>query len=641
MSADAARKSACATVSVAFIVIATLLGVAHAQAPSQAAATAKAERGGVVVEFQAEPAGEDVRFRFRLSDTASGAPVRGVRPAAWLDLRRTGQAPDARGCTGKAAAFVGGGLLSVPSLDLNSWFVLTMNEDASISVVDPRFGFGGTQLLAMIPLDSPAGDWVRTEKQQRLFVSMPKAQLIGVADPVTWKITAKLKVPGKPVRLGLQPDERFVWAAYGDEGDGESGVAVFDREHLTEAARIALPRGSHELAFSADSRYAFITNQSAGTVTVIDAAALRKVADIRTGSQPSSISYSELSQLAFVAHEGEGGIAAISGPRAEIVARMAAAAGVRQIRFAPGGRFAVAVNPAKDEVLIVDASSRRVVQTGVIHGGPDQVTYSGTLAYIRRRADANVLMIPLDQVGVPDAPLPLVDFPGGQIAFGKVSAPSPADSIVRVPAGNAVLVANPADKTVYYYQEGMAAPMGEFSNYGHEPRAVLIVDRGLEEGPPGVFQTTGRVPRGGVYDVVFFLDSPRVVDCFEFRADPGAGESSGPTPVMLRPVDQAGPFPAGETARIHFQAVNAKTGEPVVKVGDMTALIYLYPGVWQTRRQVTETSPGIYEFTVTPPSAGIYYAHFESQSLGLRFNSPQALMFKAIENGSGKQRSIR
>jgi hypothetical protein len=149
------------------------------------------------------------------------------------------------------------------------------------------------------------------------------------------------------------------------------------------------------------------------------------------------------------------------------------------------------------------------------------------------------------------------------------------------------------------------------------------------------------VPRGGVYDVVFFLDSPRVVDCFEFRADPGAGESSGPTPVMLRPVDQAGPFPAGETARIHFQAVNAKTGEPVVKVGDMTALIYLYPGVWQTRRQVTETSPGIYEFTVTPPSAGIYYAHFESQSLGLRFNSPQALMFKAIENGSGKQRSIR
>ena len=322
MSADAARKSACATVSVAFIVIATLLGVAHAQAPSQAAATAKAERGGVVVEFQAEPAGEDVRFRFRLSDTASGAPVRGVRPAAWLDLRRTGQAPDARGCTGKAAAFVGGGLLSVPSLDLNSWFVLTMNEDASISVVDPRFGFGGTQLLAMIPLDSPAGDWVLTEKQQRLFVSMPKAQLIGVADPVTWKITAKLKVPGKPVRLGLQPDERFVWAAYGDEGDGESGVAVFDREHLTEAARIALPRGSHELAFSADSRYAFITNQSAGTVTVIDAAALRKVADIRTGSQPSSIAYSELSQLAFVAHEGEGGIAAISGPRAEIVARM-------------------------------------------------------------------------------------------------------------------------------------------------------------------------------------------------------------------------------------------------------------------------------------------------------------------------------
>ena len=29
-----------------------------------------------------------------------------------------------------------------------------------------------------------------------------------------------------------------------------------------------------------------------------------------------------------------------------------------------------------------------------------------------------------------------------------------------------MLVANPRDKAIYYYQEGMAAPMGQFSNYG-------------------------------------------------------------------------------------------------------------------------------------------------------------------------------
>ena len=63
------------------------------------------------------------------------------------------------------------------------------------------------------------------------------------------------------------------------------------------------------------------------------------------------------------------------------------------------------------------------------------------------------------------------------------------------------------DKTVYFYKEGMAAPMGSFSNYGCQPRAVLVVDRSLRErGSPGVYETTVRLRKPGEYDVVFFLE---------------------------------------------------------------------------------------------------------------------------------------
>jgi len=579
-------------------------------------------REGIAVEFQTEAVdGGDTRFLFRISDTAAGNPLRGLRPAAWLDVRRSAQPPDVRGCTAKVAAFAGGSLFSQPALDLNSWYVLAMNEDATVSVVDPRFGFGGSQLLTQVFLDGPAEDWALTDDQQRLFVSIPEAKSVAVIDANSWKVTTRLELPGRAGRLALQPDEKYLWASY------ERGVSLFDRGNLKLVASFTTGAGPHEIAFSDDSRFAFVTNRDAGTVSVIDAVALKKTADILTGARPVSISYSELSRLAYVADET--GITAVSGRSNGVVARIALKPGLRQIRFAPGGRFAIAVNPATEELHVIDASSNRRVQTSLIHGGPDQVTFSSTLAYLRVRGNANVLMIPLDQIGVPDAPLPLVDFPGGQLAPAKGTRPSSADSIVRVAGEGAVLVANPADKAVYYYSEGMAAPMGHFSNYGHEPRAVLVVDRGLEESSVGVYQTVGRIPRAGVYDVVFYLDSPRVVECFELESSGNSSEPARLTPVVVRPVDPPSQLPAGEIAHIRFRVIDARTQKPIPGLRDLSALVFLQPGVWQTRQGAAEAEPGIYEFNFTPPSDGLYYSYFQSPSLGLQFNSQHVLTFRA------------
>jgi YVTN family beta-propeller protein len=563
--------------------------------------------------------GDDVRFRFRISDTAGGNPLQGLKPAAWLDLRRPGQPSDANTCAKKVASFLDDNLLHAPSLDLNSWYVLAMNEDSSISVVNPRFGFGGSQLLTMVFLDSPAEDWGLTDDQKTLFVSMPKSGRVAVVDATTWKIAARLDLPSRPGRLALQPDEKYLWVSHA------TGFMAFDRQTLKPAARFVTGAGPHELAFSSDGRFVFVTNRDVGTVSVVDTAEARLIANLPTGGHPASVAYSESSRTAYVANEGEGGIIAVS-PRGTIVARIAAGPGIRQLRSAPGGRFLFAVSPEKETLYIIDASSNRLVQSGVIHGGPDQVTFTSTLAYVRRRSDATVLMVPLNSIGTQDAPLPLVDFTGGTLPFSRGSLPTPADSIVPVPGANAVLVANPADRAVYYYQEGMAAPMGQFQNYSHEPRAVMVVDRGLAEGPRGVYQTIGRVPQAGVYDVVFFNDSPRVIHCFQLEAGSAAGEPARPTPVVLRSVDKQALY-AGELARLRFQVLDGRTQEPVARLHDLRALVFMQPGVWQVRPAVTEGAPGIYEVAFTPPSSGVYQAYFEAISLGLKFNSPHVLTF--------------
>jgi hypothetical protein len=236
-------------------------------------------------------------------------------------------------------------------------------------------------------------------------------------------------------------------------------------------------------------------------------------------------------------------------------------------------------------------------------------------------------MVPLAGIGTAGAAIPLVDFPGGQRPFGQGARPSPADSIVQVPGANAVLVANPADRAVYYYQEGMAAPMGLFESFGHEPRALLIVDRSLGERPGGRYETVGRLPQAGLYDVVFFLDSPRVVQCFALTVAAAPGAPAGPRPVVVRRLGPGTGLQAGESTRLRFQILDARTGEPIADLRDLSTLTFLTPGIWQQRRPAVEAAPGVYELELSPPKAGLYYVYFLCPSLGLQLNSPHSLTF--------------
>ena len=52
-----------------------------------------------------------------------------------------------------------------PMIDLNSYYVLALNRDSSISVVDPMVGMAGkTYLYAHIPLPKPGADWAKTAR---------------------------------------------------------------------------------------------------------------------------------------------------------------------------------------------------------------------------------------------------------------------------------------------------------------------------------------------------------------------------------------------------------------------------------------------------------------------------------------------
>jgi DNA-binding beta-propeller fold protein YncE len=631
------------------LVSATALNLTQARAqgmpgagvkPAAAGGPQKIIKEGVEVEFTIGPttrgagaaeltAGQSALVRFRVRDAATGAPLSGVGPSAWASLRGASTAPNAAQCREKVQSYLQGSLRARADVDFNTYHLLVLNQEPNISVIDPLLGFGGSKLVTFVILKSPGEDWALTADRSKLFVSMPLAGAVAVVDTRTWKVVGEVGAGARPTRVALQPDGKYLWVVNEGEG-GEGGVTAIDAASHQVAAVLKTGAAAHEVAFSEDNKFAYVGNRADGTLSVIDIQRLAKLKDVKTGAPVSALAYSPLSKSLYVANEADGSITVVDGRRHEVVARIAAEPGVKAVRFAPGGRWGFAPNAARSVVHIFDASTNRMAHSVAVGKSPDQVAFTDAFAYVRSLGTEAVSAIRLSTVGKePD----VVKFPGGQNAPGAATAhASRADALVPAPEGGSVLIANPADRMIYYYSEGMAAPMGDFRNYKHEARAVKVVDRSLREESPGVYATEVLLPKEGVYDISFLLDSPRVVHCFEAAAGPDPNAKPEPkTAVGVEYLNKGQTLRVGENFKIRFKLTDAATGRPKDGLKDVRVLFFLAPGVWQKRDFAAPVGGGVYELEVEVPRDGVYMVFVESQSQGVSFRQ---LPYLTLQTGA-------
>lgn len=591
----------------------------HSTSQPQSAPSSRLTREGVQIEFSARPLGGDgglveggnAEVSFRITEELTGKPIRSLAPGAWMDLGDTlaGKEGQSLDCRQRMGLYLSGRVGIRPMIDLNSYFILALNRDSSISVIDPHVGMAGrTYLYAHIPLPRPGADWAKSGDDARLFVTIPRSGQVAVVDTENFKVAQTVDVGGMPVRIAAQADGRYLWIGDDSPEPGHGGMIVLDPATLTVAARIPTGSGHHEIALSPDDRYVFVTNRTGGTVSVVEVATLKKVKDVATGKQPIALAYSPQSQALYVADGTTGEITVLDGRDHRVAARIQAKPGLGPVRFTEDGRWAFVVNSLEHAVHVVDASTNRLAHTIPVGGRPFHVSVSAAFAYVRSLDSSQVTMIPLGELDRGHTPA-TTGFAAGDTAPGTVG-PGPAIGAPIIPALGeaAVVVANPADGGIYYYMEGMVAPMATFRNYGHRPAALAVVNRSLREGEPGVYTTTVRLPAAGRYDVGFLLDSPQVVHCF------AAEVGKSPTPVRTGPplaleylVKERRPA-MGELT-VAFKLTDPETGAAKSGLDDVRVLSYLTPGRHRAETAAREVGGGIYEATVRLAEAGAYYVH--------------------------------
>lgn len=602
-------------------VLAAATGLAGAAGPQKTA------KDGVEVRFSARPVVEGAslmeggvaELRFEIVDQASGQPVRSASPAAWMDLaeviRSRGDGPELRSCRDKIALYLKGVVGIRPIVDLNSYSMVVLNKDASLTVIDPNVSMAGsTSTLAQLRLKGPGMDWAQDKDRKALFVSMPQAGQVAVVDTESFKLRRDIDAGPEPTRVLLQPDGKYLWVGNNARRAELSGVTAIDADTLAPVAQIATGAGHHELAVSPDSRRLFVSNRDAGSVSVIDTATQRRLHDLASGPMPIALAFSALSRSLYVADGREGQVAVIDGEGQAVRKRIALQPGIGPMRFSPDGRHALVLNPAAQKVFVIDASSDELIHTLDLPGQPFQLNFTRGFAYLRLLDSERVMMVNLGTLGRGRKPT-VQSFAAGAAAPKFAGDLVLADSITPASAEAAVFVVSPSDNTTYFYMEGMNAPSSNYLARGYEARAITVVDRSLKEVEPGVYASRVKLPAAGRFDVAFQLDSPKLLHCFsaDVQRDPQLARARRPVAVEYL-IDER-TVKSGQTLALRFRLIEPVSGTPRTGLSDARVQYYLAPGRGRTDVPAREVGEGVYEAQLNLAEAGAYFVHAGSPSL--------------------------
>jgi len=459
-------------------------------------------------------------------------------------------------------------------------------------------------------------DWVATGDDKQVFVSIPERGQVAVIDTETFTRVATLEAGEMPLRVALQPDQHRLWVGNNSDDPAKGGVTVIDVPGRSTLKSFATGSGHHEIAFSTDSRYAYVSNRDGGTLSIIDIPEMRLVKTLEVGPHPLAVAYSALSQAVYVSDGSEGTVRVYDARTHQLRHTVQAEQGLGPMRFSSDGRYGIVLNTLENQALVIDASTDKLIHRIPVAAEPYQLTFTKGYAYVRGLASSRVSMINLSSLGEGRQPI-VQGFEAGPAAPRQAGDLPLAQGLSVSRDDNSVFVVNPVDNTTYFYAEGMNAPMSGYNNRGHQARAAIVIDRSLRELAPGVYGSTVKMPAAGKFDVAFLLNQPQIIHCFstDVAAAPDASKRKGAHAEFIG-LDQPLPQHSAFTAKVR---IVGDDGRPRVGLDDLTLRYFLAPSSMPRNLRLEEVGEGVYQAALQLPEAGAWYLHVQSPSLGRKF----------------------
>ncbi|MEZ0542748.1 YncE family protein [Fibrella arboris] len=134
--------------------------------------------------------------------------------------------------------------------------------------------------------DDPVGAWPGADG--RMYVDNEKGQSISVIDVATLTVVETVKLGFTPGYAAYHATRNELWVSQAGKG---TNVAIFERMNGSwmKMSEVQTGLDAHAIAFTKDGTTAYVTNQGAATVSVVDVAKRTKSKDIAVGKKPNGI----------------------------------------------------------------------------------------------------------------------------------------------------------------------------------------------------------------------------------------------------------------------------------------------------------------------------------------------------------------
>lgn len=155
-------------------------------------------------------------------------------------------------------------------------------DEGSVSVINPITKTVEADISVGI---APVGAW--PAKNGKMYVDNETSKTISEIEVATNLVIATINLGFKPGYVAYNELHAELWVS-----DAENGKVVYYKLVAgvwTKNGEIATGADAHAIVFTADESKAYVTNQGAGNVSVIDLTTHSKIKDILVGSKPNGI----------------------------------------------------------------------------------------------------------------------------------------------------------------------------------------------------------------------------------------------------------------------------------------------------------------------------------------------------------------
>lgn len=270
---------------------------------------------------------------------------------------------------------------------------VTNTKSNSISVIDTNT----FEVVATIPLGPGKPNRVVFHPDGRTaWVVYDKSHDLGVVDAEARKLVRRLRIGGNPYNLAFTPDGRSLYVLDWSSDTSNDEVIVYDLKTERIEGRVEVSTWPAHGVFSRDGRIFYVSGETAGDVTVIDATRRTAVSRIvHGGGDAMGLALSDDGRTLYAATGENRSIVKIDTATNRAGAAIALPGIVHDAVLTLDGRYLYTTLRKSNKIVVVRTADDKIVATIPQRGYPDLVTMepSGRYAFVTNRYADSVAVI--------------------------------------------------------------------------------------------------------------------------------------------------------------------------------------------------------------------------------------------------------